>query len=122
MKASTTRTGLMIVRGEHAADATADRDLGAVDLGGGDPADLAHLSCSARTPCVGECILGNAAAIPVEGQLAAGGRYRVSRFKARSLPRGTKPSLGTEDRQTRGGAADQFKWSEAYQNACLPCA
>ena len=28
--------------GEHAADAVADRDLGAGDLGGGDAAHLAH--------------------------------------------------------------------------------
>src|ERR1700720_1533082 len=57
-------------RGEHAAYAVADGDLGVGDLGGGGAAHLAH----ALLQCVHAGMhVGEAAAIGVQRQFAAGG-------------------------------------------------
>src|ERR1700736_5392673 len=59
--------------GEHAADAVADRDFGAGDLGGGDAAHLAHALLQGVHGVHAGMHVGKTAAIGVERQLAAEG-------------------------------------------------
>ena len=59
--------------GEHAADAVADRDLGAGDLGGGGAAHLAHAFLQRVHAVHAGMHVGEAAAVGVERQFAAGG-------------------------------------------------
>jgi hypothetical protein len=54
-------------------DAVTDRDLGAVDLGGGGVAHLAHALLQGIHPVHAGMHVGEAAAIDVERQFAAGG-------------------------------------------------
>src|SRR5580704_2848253 len=59
--------------GEHAADAVADRDPGAGDLGGGGAAHLAHALLQGVHAVHARVHVRKAAAIVVQGQFAAGG-------------------------------------------------
>src|SRR5271165_2347211 len=59
--------------GEHAADAVADRDLGAGDLGRSGAAHLAHALLQGVHAVHAGMHIGEAAAIGVERKFAAGG-------------------------------------------------
>jgi hypothetical protein len=83
--------------GEHAADAVADRDLGAGDLGGRGAAHLAHALLQGVHAGIN---IGKAAAIGVERDLRAAGpagrpedagTVLRSAMKAPASPRGIKP-------------------------------
>jgi hypothetical protein len=76
--------------GEHAADAVADRDLGAGDLGGSGAAHLTDTLMQCLHAVHAEMNIGKAAAIGVERQLATGTVLR-SAMKAPASPRGLKP-------------------------------
>jgi hypothetical protein len=72
--------------GEHAADAMADRDLGAGDLGGAVPRIWRTLSCSAYMPYMPECMKERPPPLVLSGYgLSSPPRKRGSRRTAETL-------------------------------------
>jgi hypothetical protein len=102
--------------GEHAADAVADRDLGAGDLGGGGAAHLAHALLQCVHAVHAGMHIGQAAAIGVERDpRAAGPKGRPGDAgggvalgdEGAGLPAPDKAEiLETVDRQMREGVVD----------------
>jgi hypothetical protein len=108
--ASPTRTDVLrrLVRhddraggGEQAADAVADRDPGAGDLGGGDAAHLAHALLERIHAVHAGMHVGETAAVGVERQFAAGGGVMLGDEGAGLAARHKAEIFEAVDRQTR---------------------
>jgi hypothetical protein len=87
--------------GEHAADAVADRDPGVGDLGGGGAAHLAHALLQRVHAVHAGMHVGEAAAIGVERQLAAGSGVALGDETAGLAARHKAQILEAVDRQMR---------------------
>jgi hypothetical protein len=105
--------------GEHAAHTMADRDPGVGDLGGGGAAHLARALLQGVHAVLAGMHVGEAAAIGVERELAAGGGVALGDEGAGLAARHKAQIFEAADRQMREGVVDHHMVDVVVRDAGL---